>query len=316
MVAVQGRAGLRPVAAGAGFAPPTGPALGNDLPANTGYWARGDAAGHQRPGPGPATYSLPGGDLGNYDGTNAVDPRQPYRQPPGVQAWGEGDPGTTEEHQSFRRFGIQGFNDKLTVKDRHAYWDTGHQRTGLTFNAASANPNTYNNPAGVPPTAELRTVNRTVSYQMGSDATRNQDDLSRPYTWVGEQGSGWSSVWGGVPGLYTPYGSRGGVPYPVVDPTDGQGGSEDVWAGPPHGLHSLTYPDYGDTLNRYQATQQMVPGRLDRPANSPQAGQSYSQTVQAQGSTRPPAGPGGGRNPDLGRGLGRTWGGARRAPGR
>lgn len=312
MVAIAGRAGLRMLAPGAGFAPPTGPALGNDLPASTGYWARGDQLGHQRPGPAPAGQPR-GGDLGNNDGQNSVDPRAPQRQPPGVQAWGEGDAGTDEDHQSFRRFGIQGFNDKLTVKDRHAYWDTGHQRTGLTFNAASANPNTYNNPVQEPPTAELRTVNRTVSYQLGTDTTRNQDDLTRPYTWVGEQGSGWSSIWGGVPGLYQPYGTRGGVPYPIVDPTDGQGGSEDVWAGPPHGLHSLTYPDYGDTLNRFKATQQMQPGRLDRPANSPQAGQSYNQTVQHQGATAP--GTAAGRNPDVGRGLGRTWGGARRPPG-
>lgn len=306
MVAAAGRGGLRPVPVGAGFAVATGPALGNDLPANTGRWATA------RPGPSPSAYPGPGGQLGGMDGTFGPDPAMPQRQPPGVQAWGEGDPGTTEGHESFRRFGIQGFNDKLTVKDRHAYWDTGHQRTGITFSAASANPNTYNNPVQEPPTAELRTVNRTVSYQMGSDATRNQDDLSRPYTWLGEQGSGWSSVWGGVPGLYTTYGSRGGVPYPVTDPTDGQGGSQDVWAGPPHGLHSLTYPDYGDTLNRYQATQQMQPGRLDRPANSPQAGQSYNQTVQRQGATGPGAATP--RNPDVGRGLGRTWGGARRPP--
>jgi hypothetical protein len=313
MAAVPGRAGVTVMAAGAGFAPATGPALGNDLPANTGYWAPGDPAGHQRPGPGPSTYTPPGGDMGNYDGSNAADPRAPQLTVPSWP-WGEGHSGTTEATQTFRRFGIQGFNDKLTVKDRHAYWDSGHQRTGLTFSPASANPNTYNNPLEEPPRPDLRTINRTVSHKIGSDNTRNQDDLSRPYTWVGEQGSGWASIWGGVPGLYQPYGTRGGVPYPIVDPTDGQGGSEDVWAGPPHGLHSLTYPDYGDTLNRYKATQQMTPGRVDRPANSPQAGQSYSQTVQFQGSTRATPGASG-RNAELGRGLGRTWGGARKPPG-
>src|SRR6185312_8060601 len=312
MAAGFGRGGVRVLAEGASFAPVTGHAIGNDLPANTGYWAAADPAGHQRPGPAPASQPGPGGDLGNYDGQNSSDPRAPQLTR-FAWAWGEGDPGTDEDHQSFRRFGIQGFNDKLTVKDRHAYWDAGHQRTGLTFNPASANPNTYNNPAEEPPRPDLRTINRTVSYQHGSDNTRNQDDLSRPYTWLGEQGSGWSSIWGGVPGLYTPYGSRGGVPYPVTDPTNGQGGPEDVWAGPPHGLHSLTYPDHGDTLNRYKATQQMTPGRFDRPANSPQAGQSYSQTVQFQGGTRPAAG-GEPRGQGFGRGMGRTWGGARRPP--
>jgi hypothetical protein len=129
-------------------------------------------------------------------------------------------------------------------------------------------------------------VNRTVSYQKGTDTSRNQDDLSRGYTWLGEQGSGWAPVYGGVPGLYLPYGSRGGVPYPIVSqaaygsPGDGR---QLVFAGPPHGLHSLTYPDRGDTLQRYGAAPQMRPVRVDRPSNSPQAGQSYNQTVVPQG---------------------------------
>jgi hypothetical protein len=73
-----------------------------------------------------------------------------------------------------------------------------------------------------------------------------------------------------------------------VDPTGGTGGRELVWAGPPHGLHSLTYPDGGDTLLRYQVLPQMRPVRVDRPSNSPQAGQAYSQTVQHQGMAPPP----------------------------
>ena len=44
---------------------------------------------------------------------------------------------------------------------------------------------------------DLRLINRTVSFQIGSDATRNQDDLTRGYTWLGEQGSGWAPVYGG-----------------------------------------------------------------------------------------------------------------------
>lgn len=195
-----------------------------------------------------------------------------------------GDP-LPHGRQSYWRGGIQGFSDKLTVKDRHAYWDTGYQRTGVTGFAPAGIPNTYNDPLSQPPMAELRTINRTYSYQKGTDTTRNQDDLSRPYTWLGEQGSGWTPIPGGVPGLYMPYGSRGGVPYPIVDPTNGQGGREQVWSGPPHGLHSLTFPDMGDTLDRYQQNVQMRPVRVDRPANSPQAGQSYSQTVQYQGAT-------------------------------
>ena len=232
----------------------------------------------------------------------------------GYGRWGRGWAGRlglgqdplAHDRQSYWRGGIQGFSDKLTVKDRHAAWYTGHQREGTDFTPASSPPNTYNNPLQEPPQARLRTVNRTVSYQKGTDATRNQDDLNRPYTWLGEQGSGYQPVYGGVPGLYQPYGTRGGVPYPVVDPTDGTGGRELVWAGPPHGLHSLTFPDTADTLQRYQVLPQMRPVRVDRPSNSPQAGQAYSQTVQRQGG---PA-----RSPAMtaqrpGFHMGRSWGG-------
>jgi hypothetical protein len=58
-----------------------------------------------------------------------------------------------------------------------------------------------------------------------------------------------------------------------------------VFSGPPHGLHSQTYPDYNSTLGRYLAVPQMALPRVDRPANSTSAGQSYSQTVLPQGQT-------------------------------
>jgi hypothetical protein len=283
---------------------------------------------------------------------------EPYPQSTWVGAWGEGDPGsapgpsgppltygegasrlsgiggwgwagrlnapnrenlTSTLAPSFWRGGIQGFNDKLTVKDRHAFWNTGTQRQGTDYSPASSPPNTYNNPLQEGPQARLRTVNRTVSYQKGSDTTRNQDDLGRGYTWLGEQGSGWAPVYGGVPGMYIPYGSRGGVPYPIVDPTDGMGGREVVWAGPPHGLHSETLPDGTDMVRRYGSLVQMRPVRIDRPSNSPQAGQAYSQTVQFQGTTEGAAQPGGAPDslsPWAGRSGSRGWAGARRPPGK
>jgi hypothetical protein len=254
----------------------TGPAAGNDLPGIT-----GDLGPRYGPGPGPQGRGyFQGGQLGQYDGTLGSDPRAPKIQPaPHVSVLGA-------QQENARGYGLEGFNDKLRAVDRHAFFDAGHQKTGITFNPATANPNTYNNPLEEPPRPDLRTVNRSVTHQIGSDATRNQDDLSRGYTWLGEQGSGWSRVWGGVPGLYQPYGTRGGVPYPIVSPvpegTSGDG-PQAIWAGLPHGLHSVTYPDRGDTLNRYKANQQMQPVRIDRPSNSPQAGQSYSQLVQHQG---------------------------------
>ena len=313
-----GRAGLIPVANAASFAPAVSHQQGNDLPPDSGTWV------HQRPGPSPSSpgYAI-GGQLGGNDGAWGADPRFPAVQPvpyflPGDAAAGM-DSGTAN-NPDYWRGGIQGFNDKLTVKDRHALWLTGYQRQGTDFSPASSPPNTYNDPNQTPPQARLATVNRTVSYQKGTDTSRNQDDLSRPYTWLGEQGSGWAPVYGGVPGLFQPYGSRGGVPYPIHDPTDGQGGRELVWSGPPHGLHSQTVPDTADTLRRYDALPQMRPVRIDRPSNSPQAGQSYSQTVQFQGTTEGAAQPGGAPDtlpPWAGRtGQQRGWAGARRPPGK
>jgi hypothetical protein len=176
--------------------------------------------------------------------------------------------------------GFQHWLNKLTVIDRHVYWDTGTQRTGTTPSVPGNPPNPVTDGPARP---DLNAVNRTVSWQIGSDATRNQDDLTRPYTWLGEQGAGYSPVYGGVPGLYSPYGTRGGVPYPIVDPTDGQGGRDEVWSGPPHGLHSETLSGAWLVNSRYGATPQMQRPRVDRPDNSPQAGQSYSQTVLYQG---------------------------------
>ena len=268
---------------GAAFARPSGPSIGNQLPPQTrpsldvlsGTW--GSQAGFPI-GPGP---NHTGGQLGANDGLQGVAGSRPVMSPaPRVMALGEGQ-------ESFRRYAIQGFNDRLTAKDRHAYWDAGHQVQGTDFSPASSPPNTYNDPRQEPPRPDLRTVNRTVSYQKGTDTTRNQDDLSRAYTWLGEQGSGWAPVYGGVPGFYQPYGTRGGMPYANVSPAgEGQPGDgpHRVWSGPPHGLHSYTTGDRLLTTSRYVTNPQMRPVRIDRPSNSPQAGQSFSQTVPQQGS--------------------------------
>lgn len=293
------------------FPAPTARAYGNQLPAVT-----GDNGPPQKPAPG---YWHVNGQLGGTgDGAFGADPRAPKISPapvsPAWKAWGQGQAGTGQAEQSFRRYGTLGFNDQLTTKDRHAYWDAGHQRTGTTFDPASTPPNTYNDPMMQPPSPLLRLVNRTVSFQVGSDATRNQDDLSRPYTWLGEMGTPWVPRYGGVPGLYQPYGTRGGVPYPIVSPAQPgspQDGPVMVTSGPPHGLHSQTpwAAGQGNILQRYEVNPQMRPVRLDRPSNSPQAGQSYSQTVRPQGAS--PVRPSGGQRqgPQFG---GRGWAGVRK----
>src|SRR5260370_17520638 len=116
---------------------------------------------------------------------------QPYPTSRKWRAWGEGQQGEdgTEGHQSFRRYGGIGFNDKLTVKDRHAYWDTGNQKTG-TDAVPHGLPNTYNDPKNFPPRPDLPLSNPPASYHPGAGVTRTQDGLTRDSSWLGEQGSG------------------------------------------------------------------------------------------------------------------------------
>ena len=298
-------------------------AQGNNVPGITGYPDRPSLPGPAGTGQLQVTAQMGGTGDGSYD-WDPRDPRMHAFPRRVVPAWPK-DHGPGQTNPKHPDKGINGFNDKLTVKDRHAYWDTGYQRTGTEFSAAGAPPNTYNNPLQEPPMPLLRLVNRTVSYQKGSDKSRNQDDLTRPYTWLGEQGSGWSPVYGGVPGLYQPYGTRGGVPFPVVSPAElGQPGDGPhlVFSGPPHGLHSQTpWKGGAQIISRFMSIPQTRPVRQDRPSNSPQAGQSYSQTVVPQGAS--PVRPGQGRAGFQGtagrRGLvyggGRAWAGQHKLTG-
>lgn len=210
---------------------------------------------------------------------------------------------------SYWRGGIQGFNDQQQIRDRHAYYDRGTQRTGLQPSVPGNPPNYHSDGPARP---DLRTVNRSVNPQIGSDNTANQDDLNRPYTWLGQQDGTTSPVYGGVPGMWVPYGTRGGIPYAIQSPVP-EGAPADgpamVWSGPPHGLHSDTIQAGRQIIERYISTPQMRPVRLDRPSNSPIAGQSYSQTVQMQGQPPGPApaarkGPGAGLQFNVG---GRGW---------
>lgn len=193
-------------------------------------------------------------------------------------------------------------NDKLVTRDRHVFWKTGYENSGR--GSGQTDP-----PMDGPPRPILATVNRTISWQIGTvysgssqnpvnAVNGNADDLSRGYQktstgeWIGEQGSGWAPVYGGVPGLYQPYGSYGGytagpvkgIQSPVEEGAIGDGPRK-VFSGPPHGLHSPTLPDYAPTLGYYQALPSPRAPRQDRPDNATGAGQSYSQTVIPQGQT-------------------------------
>lgn len=218
--------------------------------------------------------------------------------------------------ESAWRGGLDFSNDKLIAFDRHPILNVGYERSGR--GSGQTDP-----PLDGPPRPALRLVQRTINWQQGNPLA-HQDHLpgeNRGYSmaqmaspsraipgthfgpdghrkiesgsqYVGEQGIGWSPVYGGVPGMWQPYGSYAGVtngPVQGIQSPAQQGGPGDgpqkVFSGPPHGLHSQTYPDYASTLGRYMAIPQMSLPRQDRPANSTSGGQSYSQTVQPQGQT-------------------------------
>ena len=161
--------------------------------------------------------------------------------------------------------------DGLIFRDRHGYMQRGTEVAGRT----SSMPDP---PSAGPIRPTFKVMNRTWNWQVGTGAAY-ADDLTRPYTHLGEQGSGWTPIYGGAPGFYRM--GPGGMP--VGDPNQGPGR---VWSGPPHGLHTQYPPARQQTLANYRARPQMVPGRVDRLSNSRIAGQTYSQWTRHQGGGR------------------------------
>jgi hypothetical protein len=119
---------------------------------------------------------------------------------------------------------------------------------------------------------------------------------------LGQQDGSQTLVFGPPPGEWREYGVRGpsgmhGPAPDIIDPNikgsayvvvqAGAPGMQaadrrTVWGGVPHGLHSPTVQSTKFTSSRFANTIQMVPPRVDRPASSKQAGQSYSQTIVPQ----------------------------------
>jgi hypothetical protein len=180
---------------------------------------------------------------------------QPYQAPNQSPQWRGGD----------------NTNDGLIFRDRGPQMSRGTEYAGRI----SSNPDP---PMDGPIRPSMRLVNRTWNWQVGTGSAY-ADDLTRPYTWVGEQGAGWTTIYGGTPGFYR----RGPGGAPVGDPTQGPGR---VWGGPPHGYHTMYPPAGQQTQATFRARPQMVPARVDRLSNSRIAGQSYSQTTIHQGATR------------------------------
>ncbi len=285
-------------------------------------------------------YGVPGRPVAGAYGNPGAATQRPDAPSSGAPPWSAGQAQRPQDtlgqypdsrvttpnvlHEVGWRGGFQIANDKLWATDRHAYLDAGTERGGGR-DSGFTDP-----PLDGPARPALRLVQRTINYQQGSDATRNQDEQpgeNRAYNrvtslrkgyegpsgstaipacaahgvsepsgpgqqYLGEQGTGWSPVYGGVPGLWQPYGSYAGytadsikgIQSPAPEGALGDG-PQKVFSGLPHGLHSQTYPDYSSTLGRYLAIPQMAAPRMDRPSNSTAAGQSYSQTVMPQGQT-------------------------------
>jgi hypothetical protein len=258
-----------------------------------------------------AKSGVPGDTVAQASGNPAVSTRQDYVENlpyGGSRGWGTSQDGNPRPLQQGQESAVRapgnapvGYsNDRLVTYDRHGMFKVGYENSGRK--SGQTDP-----PMDGPARPSLWLVQRTLNYQQGTDTTGATDDLTRDYTrnaegmYVGEQGTGWGPVYGGTPGLYQAYGSYAGVApdtpgyNPVTGQTQGitspapQGGPGDgphsIWSGPPHGLHSPTLPTYSQTLGRYMSTPQMTRPRVDRPSNSPIAGQSYSQTVLSQGQT-------------------------------
>lgn len=231
---------------------------------------------------------------GNPGEATQPPPGKPEKQP--GNAYGGDSSGKVSAlgvgQESAWRGGADFAMDNTITRDRHVLVKTGPMRTGISPSVPGNPPN----PDSLPARPLFAFVNRSLNPQQGSDNTANQDDLTRGYArnkqgmYLGEQGSGWTPVYGGVPGLYQPYGSYAGytaretkgIQSPVEHGAVGDGPHK-VFSGPPHGLHSPTLPSYDNTLGRYMAIPQMHAPRVDRPANSNIAGQDYSQTVVPQG---------------------------------
>lgn len=194
---------------------------------------------------------------------------------------------------------------RLIERDRHIIARRG---TTVTSAAEQEPASGIPNPeADGPPRPAYTMVDRTVSWQIGTDSTRFLDNnaphaatnAGRRRFPLGNQGSSpYEPVYGGTPGLYRPYGARGFVigPAPAVVSLPGgpnkpnvlleagspEDGPQSVYGGAPHGLHSPTVEPTKVTRGRYASTKQQTPPRQNRPANSKIAGQSYSQTVVPQ----------------------------------
>jgi hypothetical protein len=178
-------------------------------------------------------------------------------------------PGQWGPEQTHGWWSAEDYSDTLIHRDRHGYFQAGTERAGRV--SSQADP-----PASGPAMPSFKAVNVTWNWQVGTGSAY-EDDLSRPYTWIGQQDGSWGQIWGGTPGFHR--NGPGGAPVQ----TSQMDGPQRIYGGPPHGLHTWSPPDYAQTLARYNTVPQMQAARVDRLSNSRVGGQSYSQTTVHQG---------------------------------
>lgn len=155
-----------------------------------------------------------------------------------------------------------------------------------------------------------RAVNRAFAKRYGNTGTRHldnpgpfattRDSEGRAQPLGTQDGSPWTRVYGGTPGLTHIMGVRGttGVVSPVPPGAEGDG-PQLIRGGNPHGLHSRAQPSAEIRGKRYRSTPQQKRGRRSLPANSARAGQAWSQNVQHLGQAAQPVPKTSGRLPGV-----------------
>jgi len=174
-------------------------------------------------------------------------------------------------------FSVNGLapNDQGWQRDRHPYLYQGTSTTGRDSGIHDPLPDG-------PVRGSLRQLMVNWRKETGTDRTRALDVHRPQYLPVGWQDGSPTRIWGGQPGFYQQYGTRGGVDQVGSDTS----GTVQIPGTRPHGLHTHTVNPRRNTLKTYRETPQMRPGRMDRLANSARSGQSYSQTTVTQGARR------------------------------
>lgn len=187
-------------------------------------------------------------------------------------------------------------NGSLIRYDRHIMAKSGTEKQQA--HPDSTRGDGYSPLADGPARPSYMMVHRTYNPTYGNTGTRfldnqgpfarTQDSHGRPKPLGTQDGSPWATKFGGAPGLTHIYGVRGSAGAVGPQPGTPQDAQQKIRGGMPHGLHSRPQPNRALTQKRTRSTPQQAQRRPQLVANSRQAGQSYSQTVQHLGQAPRP----------------------------